>query len=117
MGQTHDSDALSAEESPAPALSEAAVRKVAKLARLDVTDEQASRYARELTSVLGYIDRMREMDLADVEPMAHVLDATNRLDPDEPGETLSVETLMTMAPDVSPPFLNVPKVLNNGDSA
>lgn len=89
------------------------VRKVARLARLAVSDADAERYRVELAAVLGYVERLGEVDVAGVEPMAHVAGETNRLRPDEPGGTLPNETLMEMAPDADPPFVRVPKVLGS----
>lgn len=93
------------------------VRKVAKLARLAVSDDDAERYRAELAAVLGYVERLREVDVEGVEPMAHVSGETNRVRPDEPGGTVDRETLMRMAPDAAPPFVKVPKVLSQGDGA
>ena len=93
------------------------VRKVARLSRLSLTDDEVSAYARELGAVLGYVDKLRELDLEGVEPMTHVEDVVNRLDADEPGPTLANETLMEMAPDPMPPFVKVPKVLGDGGGA
>jgi aspartyl-tRNA(Asn)/glutamyl-tRNA(Gln) amidotransferase subunit C len=101
----------------ADGLSDADVRKVATLARLAISEEGIEPLRRELQAVLGYVERLRSLDLAGVEPMAHAGEATNRLDDDTPGPTLSNETLMKLAPDVLPPFIRVPKVLGEGGGA
>lgn len=93
------------------------VRKVAKLARLALTDAQAEEYRSSLSAVLGYVDRLRELGLDGVEPMAHPSDATNRLAEDVPGGTLANEVLMSIAPEKEPPFIRVPKVLGEGGGA
>jgi len=95
-------------------ISEETVRKVAKLARLEIAEEAVSTYTAQLASVLGYIERLRALDLEDVEPMAHPLDVANRTDPDEPGPMLETQALMKMAPEAAPPFVKVPKVLGDG---
>lgn len=89
------------------------VHKVARLSRLELSDEEVERYRAQLSGILRYVDRMRDLDLSDVEPMPHVGDATSRLDPDEPGPTLSTDDLMRLAPDKMHPFVKVPKVLGN----
>lgn len=101
------SDALSSDE----------VRKVARLARLALSDDEIERQRSDLAAVLGYVERLGELDLSGVEPMAHVGDAVNRLRGDEPGETLDVETVMRLAPESTPPFLRVPKVIGDGGEA
>lgn len=64
--------------------------------------------------VLAYLERLQELDLAGVEPMAHVGDEVNRLDEDQVGEHLPNATLMEMAPETDGPFVRVPKVLGGG---
>jgi len=98
-------------------LTSADVRKVARLARLAVSEADAERYRVELAAVLGYIERLREVDVSGVEPMAHVAGETNRLRADEPGPTLANEVLMGMAPASEGAFVKVPKVLGDGGGA
>lgn len=93
------------------------VRRVAKLSRLSLSEAQVAEYGSRMSAVLGYMDRLREVDLDGVEPMANVGGTTNRLGDDIPGPTLSNEVLMQMAPDKSPPFVKVPKVLGEGGGA
>lgn len=93
------------------------VRKVARLAKLAVTDADAERYRAELAAVLGYVERLREVDVSGVEPMAHVSGETNKLREDDPGATLDREALMRMAPDAGDGFVRVPKVLGDGGGA
>ena len=88
------------------------VRHVAKLARLRLSDERLEQYRKELSSVLDHIARLESIDVDGVEPMAHPGDLTNRLDDDEPVDSLSAEQVLAMAPAVEPPFIAVPKVLD-----
>lgn len=93
------------------------VRKVSRLSRLALTDAQVEQYRAQLSAVLGYVDRLRGLDLAGVEPMAHVGEIVNRLDDDTPGPTLTNEALLAMAPDAMPPFVKVPKVIGDGGAS
>jgi aspartyl-tRNA(Asn)/glutamyl-tRNA(Gln) amidotransferase subunit C len=93
------------------------VRKVAALSRLALTDAQVEQYRGQLSGVLGYVQRLRELNLDGVEPLANVGGETNRLDDDVPGPTLSNEALMKIAPESMPPFVKVPKVLGDGGGA
>jgi len=93
------------------------VRKVAMLSRLALTDAQVEQYQHQLSAVLTYINRLRELDLANVEPMAHVGDMHNRLDADVPRDPLPNSVLMSMAPQTMPPFVKVPKVIDDGGGA
>jgi aspartyl-tRNA(Asn)/glutamyl-tRNA(Gln) amidotransferase subunit C len=98
-------------------LSEGAVRKVARLSRLALDDAAIRRSGEQLRAVLGYIDRLRELDLTGVEPMAHPLDVANRLDPDETRAPLPTSVLLKMAPETAGPFVKVPKVLGEEGGA
>lgn len=101
-------------------LTEAYVRKIAKLSRLALTDAEVAEARASLGAVLGYVERLRELDLAGIEPMPHVgwsASTGNRLAADEPGGELAVEAVMKLAPASMPPFIKVPKVLGEGGGA
>ena len=84
------------------------VLHVARLARLSLTDEEVDTMARELSGVLDHIEKIRELDLSDVEPTSHVVDVVNALRPDEPVPSLPVEVVMSQAPDPVPGGFGVP---------
>ena len=92
-------------------LSEQEVRKVAQLARLELTDEAVELYAGQLSSILEHIAILEGLDVEGVEPMAHPLPLTNRLAADVPGEALPVEVLLENAPARESVYIAVPKVL------
>lgn len=107
MGEHADSRTLSADQ----------VRAVARLARLDLSEDRVQQLRAELGAVLAYMDRLREVDVSGVEPMTHPNDAMAALDDDrerETPETLGTDAFMAIAPDTTPPFLNVPKVIGEG---
>lgn len=64
-------------------LSQDDVRHIAKLARLRLTDEEVARFAPQLTSILGYIEKLNEVNTDSVEPTAQVTGLTNRSREDE----------------------------------
>lgn len=64
-------------------LTEAHVRHIARLARLELTDAEVHRYASELTAILGYIDQLQEVNTENVQPTAQVTGLTNTLRPDQ----------------------------------
>ncbi|MEX0606818.1 MAG: Asp-tRNA(Asn)/Glu-tRNA(Gln) amidotransferase subunit GatC, partial [Halofilum sp. (in: g-proteobacteria)] len=68
-------------------LSNDEVRKIARLARLAVTDAEVETYSDELSNILGLVDRMDRVDTAGVTPMAHPQHATQRMRPDAVTET------------------------------
>jgi aspartyl-tRNA(Asn)/glutamyl-tRNA(Gln) amidotransferase subunit C len=75
------------------------VLHVARLARLQLTDGEVERMAGELSSILGHIERISELDLTGVEPTSHVVEVANALRRDEPRPSLDREVALASAPD------------------
>lgn len=74
------------------------VRKIADLARLELSDAELAALAGQLDAILGYIDLLREVDTTTVEPLAHALDVSNVFRDDEPAPSLPVEEALANAP-------------------
>ena len=87
------------------------VRNIAQLARLQIDDSSIEQYATDLSSILALAEQMNTVDTTDVTPMAHPLDATQRLRPDEVTETDQREKFQAIAPDVKNGLYRVPKVI------
>ncbi len=98
-------------------LTEEDVRHVAKLSRLKLSDEEVGVFAEQLGAVLGYMDKLKELDLEGVEEMAHPTNMVNKLRLDEVGASLDVEEVLANAPASDEPYFKVPKVLGDGGSA
>lgn len=92
-------------------------RKVAKLARLALSDEQLTHYATQLQSILGYVEKIRGVDVAGVEPMAHAVPLHNVLREDVAEPALSVEQVLQNAPAADGPFFKVPKVIGGDEDS
>jgi len=75
------------------------VRKIAELAKLDLTDEEVRLYAGQLSHVLGYFTRLQELDTSHIPPTASVLPLTNVLRPDAAAAPLTPEQVVANAPD------------------
>src|SRR4051794_4701157 len=90
-------------------LSRDQVMHVARLARLELSDEELERYAGELSKVVDWIDKIGELeDLDGVEPTSHVVTVENRLRADEPRPSLPVELALASAPDSDGEGFRVP---------
>ena len=87
------------------------VRKIARLARLAVTDEQVESYSGELSSILDFVDQMNAVDTDGVTPMAHPQHATQRLRPDVVTEIDRRERYQAIAPAVERGLYLVPRVV------
>ena len=86
------------------------VRYVAKLARLRLEPDEAARMTGELAKILAHIDKMSELDLADVSPTAHVLDVVNVTRPDKSRPSLTRTDALRNAPAVSDDCFRVPRM-------
>lgn len=80
-------------------LSRDQVLHVARLARLELSEPEVERTARELSQVLDHVATMNELDLEGVAPTSHVVDLANALRPDEPRPSLEAEVALAAAPD------------------
>ena len=90
------------------AISRDQVLHVAKLARLDLRDEEVERFREQLNAILEAVGKVAELDLSDVEPTAHPLDLVNAWADDEPRPSLSVEEALANAPDRDGDLFRVP---------
>lgn len=87
------------------------VKKIAHLARLAVPDSQIDDYAQRLSGILDMVAKLQDAPTAGVTPMAHPLDATQRLRPDAVTETSQRDAYQQIAPDVEDGLYLVPKVI------
>lgn len=77
------------------------VLHVARLARLDLTEEEVARMSAELSDVLGHIEKIGELNLVGVPPTTHVVEVSNALRPDEPEPSLPREVALASATSVA----------------
>jgi aspartyl-tRNA(Asn)/glutamyl-tRNA(Gln) amidotransferase subunit C len=96
------------------------VLRVAELAHLELTESEIEMFSRQLDSILSYSDKLNEVDTADVEPMSQVAppgEPGNRastgtpLREDTPAPCAVVNDVLAGAPDPSPPYFRVPRVI------
>ena len=93
------------------ALERSDVEKIAHLARLGLTDADLPRTTEALNSILGLIDQMQAVDTTGIEPLAHPLEASQRLRADVVTETNHREAYQAIAPAVENGLYLVPKVI------
>jgi len=98
-------------------IDEAQVRKVAKLARLELTDAEVGQFSGQLSAILDYVEKMSELDTAGVEPLAHCLPISNVFREDRVKESLGTEKTLANAPQTDGEFFKVPKILDDGSGA
>ena len=93
-------------------ISRADVAHVAKLARLDLTDDELAEYTEQLGAVLEHAADVASLDIADVPPTAHPLPLVNVLRDDEPGPSLDREEVLAAAPEAEDGRFRVPRILS-----
>ncbi|MGE5216363.1 MAG: Asp-tRNA(Asn)/Glu-tRNA(Gln) amidotransferase subunit GatC [Chloroflexota bacterium] len=88
------------------------VRRVALLARLELTPQEETGLIRQLDSILAYMDKLAELDTTDVEPFTHAVDGTiYALREDRVTHHPNAEALLANAPDRDGTFFKVPKII------
>jgi aspartyl-tRNA(Asn)/glutamyl-tRNA(Gln) amidotransferase subunit C len=90
-------------------LSRDQVLHVARLARLELTEEEVERFSGELSKVLDHIETIGELgDLAEVPPTSHVIEVENALRPDDPRPSWPRDEMLAAAPDAVQGGFRVP---------
>ena len=84
------------------------VLRVAKLARLELTDDEVERLTGELSAILDAVSKVSELDLSDVPPTSHPLELVNGWGEDEPHESLSLDQAFANAPRREGDLFRVP---------
>ena len=87
------------------------VKRVARLARIAVDEEDANRMTGELNTILGFVEQLNEVDIADVEPMTSVIPTSMRMRQDEVTDGGKPEDIVANAPVSNSGFFLVPKVV------
>ncbi len=98
-----DSAILSAED----------VRAIADLARLELDAEDVERYQKQLSDILGYFQKLEELDTSHIDPTSSVLPLTNVMREDKATTALSIDEVVANAPSSDGAQFRVPSVLDN----
>ena len=92
-------------------LTRADVEKIANLARLRITADEANAFADQLADVLSYVETLNEIDTDGVEPMAHPIEQVNVLADDVAQDSFPREIMLRNAPKRDEEYYRVPPVL------
>lgn len=87
------------------------VRQVAKLARLELSEEEVATFQGQLGRVLEHIEHLKKLDVDGVEPTAHTYPVFNVVREDTPGASLPREAVLGLAPRAANHLVIVPKVV------
>ena len=87
------------------------VRRIARLARINLTPDELEQFSNQLSDILNYVDQLSELNTEGVEPTTHPLKISNVFRQDQIGQSLSNEQALANAPRKHANFFAVPKVL------
>ena len=87
------------------------VRNTAKLARLELSEAETSRFQTQLSQVLSYVEKLKEVDVTGIEPTAHTSEVQNVFRSDEPRDWFSAQEALSNAPRQANGLFVVSKVI------
>ena len=89
-----------------------ALKHLAKLARIELSDDELATYATQLEVILESVDKIREVAAADVKPMSHAVGLTNVFRKDETRPSLDRAEVLAQAPAAQDDRFRVPRILD-----
>lgn len=91
------------------------VEHIAKLARLGLTQKEIKKMQKELSKILDYVEKLKEVDISKIEPTSHVIKVENVMIEDEIDKKCKMknEKLLKLMPDKKDDYLKVKSILNN----
>ncbi|MDP2938102.1 MAG: Asp-tRNA(Asn)/Glu-tRNA(Gln) amidotransferase subunit GatC [Candidatus Omnitrophota bacterium] len=93
------------------AITKDTVKYVAHLARIDLKPKELEKLSQQLQEILGFIDKLKRVDIKEIAPTSHILPINNVLRDDKPGESLSSDKALENVPQRQGKFFSVPKVI------
>jgi aspartyl-tRNA(Asn)/glutamyl-tRNA(Gln) amidotransferase subunit C len=94
-------------------ITKADVEHVARLARLQLSAAESARMQQQLNAILEYIDKLRALDTAGVEPTSHAVPLVNVVREDEIRPPLPQDAMLANAPDRAGEFVRVPRIIED----
>ena len=92
-------------------ISKKEVEHIAKLARLEFTEDELNRFTEQLSTILNYVSKLNEINTENIEPTSHVIEIKNCFKKDEAKESLPVDISLRNAPLREKNFFKVPKII------
>ncbi len=88
------------------------VQYIAALAKLKFNDSEIENYTEQLNRILGYVEKLNELNTDDIEPLLHPIENSNFFRDDKVEPSVSTEDALKNAPSKTEEFFRVPKVIN-----
>lgn len=93
------------------------VRRVAQLSRLELTEQEINQFSVQLKAIVDYIEKINQLDVSGVEPLAHCLPIQNVFRDDQVAPSLDTAAALSNAPDSQDGYFKVPKILDDAGGA
>jgi aspartyl-tRNA(Asn)/glutamyl-tRNA(Gln) amidotransferase subunit C len=87
------------------------VEYIAKLAKIEINEEESKFLSSQLSKIIGYVDKLKEVDTKEVEPMRGLHSGKGLTRPDQAEASPAREDILKNAPDSSDNFFKIPKVI------
>ncbi|TVQ42662.1 MAG: Asp-tRNA(Asn)/Glu-tRNA(Gln) amidotransferase subunit GatC [Gloeocapsa sp. DLM2.Bin57] len=91
------------------------VKKVALLARLELTPTEESQFTTQLSSILDYFEQLSELNTDGVEPTTRAIELSNITRPDELAQDIEPSAMLNIAPETEEQYFRVPQILNTDE--
>lgn len=88
------------------------VKKIAELARLEFSEKDIENYTDEMNKILGYVEKLNELNTENVDPLSHPIENTNIFREDMVKKSTDREEALKNAPDATSEHFKVPKVIS-----
>jgi len=88
------------------------IEKVARLARLELSDEEMEAFSRQLGKILEYMEQLNRVDTSEVEPTSHTLSLFNVFREDEIRDSFPQEEVLGIAPEEEEGHFRVPRIID-----
>lgn len=85
--------------------------KLARLSHLSFSEEELDQIQQDLSKMIGFVEKLNEIDTTGIQPLTHISNTNNRLRTDEVKGSISAEEAFKNAPSASDHFFTVPKVI------
>ena len=92
-------------------ISRGEIEHIALLARLSLSEEEKDLFGSQLSSILGYMEKLNELDTKDIQLTSHVLPLNNVMRDDVPVPSIPRESALINAPSHTEKFFRVPKII------
>ena len=87
------------------------ILRLENLAKLELSESERERLCVDLTNILQMVEKLKELDTSNVEPLTYISDVVNQLRDDEIKGQVTIEQALSNAPEKNEPYFKVPKVM------